>query len=112
MGHSECSGNGAIEHARRSLQMQSGYDRGRVFNLVLLASAQTQAGQIDQAAATGTIALTRARTLSSARTRHYVRDLARRLEPHQNVPEVAAFRDHARTVLNSRPAAPALPSGR
>ena len=102
----------AIEHAQRSLQMQEGYDRGRVFNLVLLASAHTQAGQVDQAAATGSLALTQAHTLNSARTRHYVRDLARRLEPHQNLPDVAAFRDYARALLSSRPAAPALPSTR
>lgn len=103
---------GAIEHARRSLQMQEGYERGRVFNLVLLASAHTQAGQVDQAAATGALALGQARTLDSARTRHYVRDLARRLESYQGVPEVAAFRDRAAGLLSSRPAAPALPSGR
>ena len=102
----------AIEHAQRSLQMQDGYDRGRVFNLVLLASAHTQAGQIDAAAATGSLALIQARTLSSARTRYYVRDLARRLELYQDVPEVAAFRDHARAMLTSRPTAPALPSAR
>ena len=92
--------------------MQAGYDRGRVFNLVLLASAQTQAGQVDQAAATGILALSGACTLSSARTRHYMRDLARRLAPYRLVPEVAAFRDHARALLSSRPAAPAPPSTR
>jgi hypothetical protein len=102
----------AIEHAERSLQMQAGYDRGKVFNLVLLASAHAQAGQVDQAAATGSLALARARTLNSARTRHYVRNLVRRLEPYQDVPEVAAYRDHARALLSSRPAVPALPSAR
>ena len=103
---------GAIEHALRSLQMQDGYNRGRVFNLVLLATAHTLAGQVDQAAATGSLALAQARTLNSARTRHYVRDLARRLNPYQHIPEVDAYRDHARAVLSSRPTAPALPSGR
>jgi len=103
---------GAIEHAQRSLQMQQGYDRGRVFNLVLLASAHTQAGQVDQAVATGSLALAQAHTLNSARTRHYVRDLARRLERYRDVPEVAAFRDHARMLLSTRPAALALPSVR
>jgi tetratricopeptide (TPR) repeat protein len=102
----------AVEHARRSLHMQAGYDRGRVFNLVLLATAHTQAGHVDQAAATGSLALAQAGNLNSARTRHYLRDLARRLERHHDVPEVAAFRDHARALLTSRPAAPALPSAR
>jgi hypothetical protein len=103
---------GAIELARRSLQMQEGYERGRVFNLVLLATAHTQAGQVDQAAETGVLALGQARALNSARTRHYVRDLAWRLEPYRDVPKVAAFRDHARALLSPRPAAPVLPSGR
>jgi hypothetical protein len=51
----------AVAHADRSLAMQDGYARGRIFNLVLLATAHAEHGDVDQAADTGIRAVRRPR---------------------------------------------------
>lgn len=102
----------AIAHAQRSLAMQDGYTRGRTFNLVLLASAHAEHGQIDQAAATGIQALEAARGISSARTRNCLRDLRRRLAPQGRHAGVRAFDEQAAALFSAPPAARALPAAR
>lgn len=47
----------AERFARRSLDMLDGYDRGRQFNLALLASALADQGKVEEACETGTAAL-------------------------------------------------------
>ena len=102
----------AIAHAQRSLTMQDGYTRGRTFNLVLLATAQAEHGQIDQAADTGIKALSTARGIASARTRNYLRDLRRRLTPHGRQPAVQTFEEQAAAMFSAPPTARAQPAAR
>lgn len=79
------------QHAERSLNMTDGYTRGRVFNLCLLATARVH-DDPREAARVGGQALDIAIGLSSQRSRSYLRDVAHRLNPHTDMPEVAAFR--------------------
>jgi hypothetical protein len=102
----------AVAHAQRSLTMQDGYARGRTFNLVLLATAHAAHGDIDQAADIGVKALSTARGISSARTRNYLRDLRRRLAPHQRQAAVRGFDEQVAALLSAPPAALAPPSAR
>ncbi len=47
----------AERFARRSLDMLDGYDRGRLFNLALLASALAEQGKVEEACEIGSAAL-------------------------------------------------------
>jgi hypothetical protein len=102
----------AVVQAERSLAMQDGYARGRVFNLVLLATAYVEHGDIEQAADTGIQAVQAARSMSSARTLNYLRDLRRRLAPYHRQPTVSSFDYQAAALVSAPPAALALPAGR
>jgi hypothetical protein len=77
--------------ARRSLEMDSRYVRGRVFNLALLASAFAQQNEPDQACAVGGQALELTINLKSARAVNYLRDLRHYLAPHRSRPAVRKF---------------------
>jgi hypothetical protein len=101
----------AVDCAQRSLDMQDGYARGRVFNLVLLATTQAEAGRVDQAAHTGILAADSAGAISSTRTLNYLRDLGRRLTPYRQNAQVQAFTQRASALVSARSAVPALPSG-
>ena len=72
--------------------MSDGYIRGRVFNLCLLASARAVDDPFE-AVRIGDEALSLAETLSSRRSRSYLRDLRHRLSRHAKIPEVSDFRD-------------------
>jgi len=85
-------GRHAAGYARRSLDMDSRYVRGRAFNLSLLASAHAMLGEAEQACAVGRQALNLTGRLSSARSVRYVRGVARQLRPHASVPAVRDFR--------------------
>ncbi|MFC7387506.1 hypothetical protein [Sphaerisporangium rhizosphaerae] len=91
----------AVRYARRSLDMDGRYVRGRMFNLSLLASAYALCGDVEQACHVGGDALDLAGGLQSVRTRSYVADLRRRLEPLSREPVVAML------VRRSRELAPA-----
>ncbi|MDH2427768.1 hypothetical protein [Sphaerisporangium sp. TRM90804] len=91
----------AVRYARRSLDMDGRYVRGRMFNLSLLASAHALCGEVDEACQAGASALDLAAGLQSVRTRSYVADLRRRLEPLGGEPAVAAL------VRRTRELAPA-----
>ncbi|MFC4588152.1 hypothetical protein [Sphaerisporangium corydalis] len=94
-------GGQAVRYARRSLDMDGRFVRGRMFNLSLLASAHALCGDVEEACEVGTSALDLATGLQSVRTRSYVADLRKRLEPLSGEPAVAEL------VRRTRELAPA-----
>jgi hypothetical protein len=81
----------AARYARRSLDMDGRYVRGRAFNLSLLATAYAVQDEPEQASAVGRQALDLTVRLSSARSVRYVRDLVRSLRPRADLPTVRDF---------------------
>ncbi len=81
----------AARYARRSLDMDGRYVRGRAFNLALLATAHAAQDEPERACTVGRQALDLTVRFTSARSVHYVRDLARRLQPRADVPAVRNF---------------------
>jgi hypothetical protein len=79
----------AVRHARRSLRMDGRYVRGKMFNLSLLASALVQQGELEEACTAAASALDLAEGIQSVRTKSYVTDMRRRLEPYAAEPRVA-----------------------
>ncbi|MEV6985083.1 hypothetical protein AB0M95_28015 [Sphaerisporangium sp. NPDC051017] len=86
----------AVRYARRSLDMDGRYVRGRMFNLSLLASAHALCGEAEAAGQAGQAALDLAGGLQSARTRSYVADLRKRLRPLGEDAGVAALIERTR----------------
>lgn len=78
----------AERFARRSLDMIDGYDRGRLFNLVLLASVLADQRKVDEACETGSAAVRVAFDVRSARTDADLVDLSHRLAPFRAEPAV------------------------
>jgi hypothetical protein len=89
----------AARYARRSLDMDSRYVRGRAFNLSLLATAYAAQGEPVQASVVGRQALDLTVRLTSARSVRYVRDLVRALRPQADVPAVRDFTAEVRERL-------------
>jgi hypothetical protein len=89
----------AARYARRSLDMDGRYVRGRAFNLSLLATAHTGQGEPEQACIVGRQALDLTLRLSSARSVRYLRDLVRRLQPRSDIPVVRDFTAEVRERL-------------
>lgn len=83
----------AERFAVRSLRMSEGYERGRLFNTVLLARIHTDRGALDRACELGRRSVIMASRIRSARGRGYLEELRRQLEPHAAVPEVRELRD-------------------
>jgi tetratricopeptide (TPR) repeat protein len=71
----------AERFARRSLDMRDGHERGKLFNLALLASVLADQRKVDEACETGMVALRIAHDVRSARTAIDLADLSRRLAP-------------------------------
>jgi hypothetical protein len=92
----------AASYARRSLDMDSRYVRGRAFNLALLATACAAQDEPERACSIGRQALDLTMRLTSARSVRYVHDLVRRLRPRADVP---AVRDFTTEVAEHLPAA-------
>jgi len=92
----------AARYARRPLDMDGRYVRGRAFNLSLLATAYAVQGEPVQASVVGRQALDLTVRLTSARSVRYVRDLVRTLRPRADVP---AVRDFTAEVCERLPAA-------
>jgi tetratricopeptide (TPR) repeat protein len=78
----------AERFARRSLDMIGGYERGRLFNLVLLASVLADQCKVEEACEIGSAALRVASTVRSARTDADLIDLSHRLAPFRAEPVV------------------------
>jgi hypothetical protein len=89
----------AVRYARRSLDMDGRYVRGRAFNLSLLATAHASQDEPEQACAVGRQALDLTVRLHSARSVRYVRDLARLLRRRADVPAVRDFTAEVRERL-------------
>lgn len=92
----------ASRFARRSLNMDGRYVRGRAFNLALLATACAAQDEPERACRVGRQALDLTVRLTSARSVGYVRDLVRRLRQRADVP---AVRDFMAEVAERLPAA-------
>jgi hypothetical protein len=86
-------GRHAARYARRSLDMDGRYVRGRAFNLSLLAGACVMLREPERACAVGQQALDLTARLTSARSVRYVRGLARMLRSQASLPVVREFRD-------------------
>jgi tetratricopeptide (TPR) repeat protein len=81
----------AERFARRSLDMDPHYVRGRAFNLSLLAVTHAQQGDVEQACAVGEQALDLTSELDSRRAVHYLVDLRKELLPYSRHAAVASF---------------------
>jgi hypothetical protein len=75
-------------HARRSLEMSEGYDRGKLFNLSVLASALADQGRVEEACDTATVAVGMAESVRSVRTVAYLADVGRRLTRYRSAEPV------------------------
>ncbi|MBB5890621.1 XRE family transcriptional regulator [Kutzneria kofuensis] len=84
--------------ARDSLAMADGYDRGKMFNLSLLANILAAQGKIDEAADLAVKAVGLAADLASARSVSYLTSVAARLAPHRAHPGAAMALDRMRTA--------------
>jgi len=83
----------AEQFARRSLDMTDGYDRGRLFNTALLASALADQGRIEESCVTAATAVRMSDAVRSVRGSSYLTDVGRRLAPHRNTSEVVDLFD-------------------
>jgi len=88
----------AERFAVRSLQMSEGYERGRLFNTVLLARIHVDRGDLDAACELGLRSVAMAGGIRSARGRGYLADLGRRLEPHAAAPQVRELREQIHSM--------------
>jgi hypothetical protein len=89
----------SARYARRSLDMDGRYVRGRAFNLSLLATAHAAQGEPEQACAVGQQALDLTVRLTSARSVRYLRNLIRLLRPCVDAPAVRDFTAEVRERL-------------
>src|SRR5207244_2232472 len=84
----------AERFARRSLDMDESFVRGRTFNTALLATTYVDS-DLDQACAVGAEAIDLASGLQSRRSIRYIQDLQRRLDIHRDEPIVRRFNEQA-----------------
>lgn len=89
-------GRKTVHFAERSLDMQPGFERGRVFNLTLLAHGHAQIGAVDQSAEKAREALRLGSEIQSARTVGYLRGVSELLKPYASRPDIAALRKQIR----------------
>jgi hypothetical protein len=94
---------------RLSLDMQSGFERGHVFNLAMLAAALVDRGDIEEATAVAGQAAGAGRGIASARMSGELQQLVTRLAPHQQLPAVVTV---LRALSTGHSGTRALPSGR
>jgi tetratricopeptide (TPR) repeat protein len=91
----------AERFARRSLDMDNNYVRGRAFNLALLAHAYAQQGEVKQACAVGFKAIDLAAGLNSVRAVRYLSDLRRELAPYRTAPAVVRLDERLQPLLGA-----------
>ncbi|GAA0920704.1 hypothetical protein [Nonomuraea longicatena] len=87
-------GERTVRFARRSLDMDGRFVRGRMFNLSLLSAGLLQTGELEGACAAAGDAFGLAGELQSARSQSYVADLRRRLAPYRDEPPVRSLHLH------------------
>jgi tetratricopeptide (TPR) repeat protein len=95
-------GSQAAGYARRSLDMNQNYVRGRSFNLALLGTALARQGDIEQAIAVGIEAAGMAMNLQSQRSVRYVVNLQRQLSAVADTQSLREFTDQTRTLVRER----------
>lgn len=95
-------GKHAAEYARRSLDMNGDFVRGRAFNLALLGAALTQQGDSEEAIAVGLKAAEIAMNLQSQRSVRYIVDLQRRLTSIAAPPSIAQLTQQTRALVRAR----------
>lgn len=95
-------GRHAAEYARRSLDMNGDFVRGRAFNLALLGTALTQQGDSEEAIAVGLKAAEIAMNLQSQRSVRYILDLQRRLTSVAAPPSITQFTQQTRALVRAR----------
>jgi hypothetical protein len=95
-------GGSVVRFAERSLDMKPGYERGRVFNLTLLAHGHALTGNCDEATRIGGQAADLTVDLLSHRAVSYIKDVARELKPYRGEARVAEFRKRARYLKATR----------
>ncbi|MBY8886277.1 regulator [Streptomyces sp. PTM05] len=89
----------AAQHAERSLELRGpAYARSRLFCRVVLATARLGLGELDQACALACESVQQASEMRSLRAVEYVRDFARRVDPHREAPAVRGFFEKAAAV--------------
>jgi hypothetical protein len=81
----------AERYARRSLNMDGRFVRGKAFNLSLLATTLAEQDDIEQACAVGLQALGVAASLRSARSVRYIKDLQSALRSRADAAAVQMF---------------------
>lgn len=94
-------GKHAAEYARRSLDMNGDFVRGRAFNLALLGTALAQQGESEQAIAVGLQAAEIAMNLQSQRSVRYIVDLQRRLTSVTAPRSIAQFTQQTRSLVRA-----------
>jgi hypothetical protein len=92
-------GDATTKYARRSLEMDERFVRGKAFNIALLAAGYVAQREVEQACATGREAVDRVVTLHSARAVTYIRNLLVDLSEYEDVEECREFRAYAETRL-------------
>lgn len=82
--------------ARRSLEMSDGFDRGKLFNLSLLASTLADQRRVEEACATASAAVRMTDAVRSVRSAAYLADVSRRLASFNTTPLVRGLFDELR----------------
>jgi tetratricopeptide (TPR) repeat protein len=95
-------GRHAAAYARRSLDMNGDFVRGRAFNLALLGTALTQQGDSEEAIAAGLKAAEIAMNLRSQRSVRYVVDLQRRLTSVAAPQSIVELTQQTRALVRAR----------
>lgn len=81
----------AEPYARSCLHMSEGYDRGRAFNLCLLAGVLADKGELEEATTHAELALQMTGSIRSFRMQRYLADVARRLAPYKDQERVRRY---------------------
>lgn len=81
----------AERYARRSLDMDDRFVRGKAFNLSLLATALAQQGEVEESCLVGAQAVDLTTHLRSVRGVRYIRELQRDLQRHSSNAVVQSF---------------------
>lgn len=90
----------AETYAKRSLEMDARFVRGRAFNLVLLATVRVRS-DLDEALVAGREAVDLASGLQSYRARQYIADLQARMTQRVREPRVRQFNDYVEARLGA-----------
>ncbi|SNT14261.1 hypothetical protein SAMN05443665_101747 [Actinomadura meyerae] len=87
------------QYARKSLDMDPAYRRGKTFNVAILAVGLAEQGNLAEAVKEGRTAVDMAAGLTSARVYRYIRDVLGALAPYAADPEVAEIMCYAQEQL-------------